>query len=385
MAYLDAWAYMMYNANESKLPNFDNSIPRVTCGTNTKAQTETEREYGISCGAPAIASDPKNQMLIQGAPPVYLNNEAPLQARSLDALACAIRSCCDQANSRFAMMSQAANPNGAAQIAEDIPEETLMTATSTVVLAHEDELCSRNMVLSAFTLLQQHEASTATTTQHNQGHHLVISAIDAFLDGGDEDGSGGFTDAQVQSLLSVCNTAIENPLLLHHGGPTYHMVSNAAILLCHLMNGMHAINVEASNGTSREMEAAVFEEVLDTFLSVRKLLNIHRRKLPVKLRCHAIPRPSMRGPKEGQPFVDLGETLMCGCRGCQGFVLMACSPCVAAERAMTANLKREVEAERESDAMLDANDLDRALIDLESEFDLDDDALLNMLSTIITA
>ena len=101
MAYLDAWAYMMYNANESKLPNIDDSIPRVTCGTNTKAQTETEREYGISCGAPAIASDPKNQMLIQGAPPVYLNNEAPLQACSLDALACAIRSYRDQANSRF--------------------------------------------------------------------------------------------------------------------------------------------------------------------------------------------------------------------------------------------------------------------------------------------
>jgi hypothetical protein len=93
----------------------------------------------------------------------------------------------------------------------------------------------------------------------------------------------------------------------------------------------------------------------------------------------------MSGPKEGQPFVDLGETLMCGCRGCQGFVLMACSPCVAAERAKTATLKREMELTRESEEMLDSNDLDRALIDLESEFDLDDDALLNMLSSIVAA
>lgn len=385
MAYLDAWAYMMYNANEKKLPNIDGDLPRVSCNTSGKPQTETERTYQVCCGASAIASDPKNQMWIQGAPPVYLDNEAPLNARSLDAVACAIRSCCDQANSRFAMMSKEANPDGASDVSSDIPDDSIVTATNAAVLAHGDELCSRNMVLSAFTLLQQYEASTGTTTQHNQGHHMIISALDAFLDGGDEDSSGGFTDAQVQSLLSVCNTAIENPLLLHHGGPTYHMVSNASILLCHLMNGMHAMSASNSNGTSREMEAAVFEEVLDTFLSVRKLLSIHRRKLPVKLRCHGIPRPSMSGPKEGEPFVDLGETLMCSCRGCQGFVLMACSPCVAAERARTANTKREMEENRESEVMLDGNDLDRALIDLESEFDLDDDALLGMLSSIVSA
>lgn len=371
---------MMYNADENKLPNIDDSIPRIPCQNPQQGKNQTEIEYGLCCGASAIASDPKNQMWIQGAPPVYLNNEAPLNARSLDAVACAIRSCCDQANNRFSMIAQAANPEDAAE-----NQLVLVTPTSTAVLAHENELCSRNMVLSAYTLLQQHEARTATTTQHNQGHHMIISAIDAFLDEGDEDGSGGFTDGQVQALLSVCNTAIENPLLLHHGGPTYHMVSNSAILLCHLMNGMHAMDASASNGSSKEMEAAVFEEILDTFLSVRKLLNIHRRKLPVRLRCHAIPRPSMRGPQEGKPFVDLGETLMCGCRGCQGFVLMACSPCVAAERAKKAKSMKESEYARETDAMMDGNDLDRALLDLESEFDLDDDALLSMLSSIIAA
>jgi hypothetical protein len=382
IAYLDAWAYMMYNANENKLPNIDDSLARVK-GAAPRSQTEIERKYGTCCGASAVASDPNNQMWIQGAPPIYLNNEAPLNARSLDAIACAIRSCCDHANNSFAEMSKEVNSPD--EIASEIPEKSYLTVTNSAVMAHEDELCSRNIVLSAFTLLQQHEASTGTLTHHNQGHHLIISALDAFLEPGDEDGSGGFTDSQVQSLLSVCNTAIENPLLLHHGGPTYHMVTNAAILLCHLMNGMHAMDSGNSNGSSREMEAAVFEEVLDTFLSVRKLLNIHRRKLPVKLRCHGIPRPSMKGPEEGKPFVDLGETLMCGCRGCQGFVLMACSPCVAAERAKSASMKRQIEEAREAEAMLDGNDLDKALYDLETEFDLDDDALLNMLSQIVTA
>jgi hypothetical protein len=122
--------------------------------------------------------------------------------------------------------------------------------------------------------------------------------------------------------------------------------------------------------------------VLDTFIAVRKLLVIHRRKLPAKLRCHGIPRPSLGLPPEGKPFIDLGETLLCACRGCQGFVLMACSPCVAAERAQSAADKRRVEAARESD--VDSDEMDKELDDLSNDFNLDDDALLGMLSQLIS-
>jgi hypothetical protein len=372
---------MMYNANENSLPNIDDEIPKVPTRNKTNGASDIERKFGFCCGAAAIASDPNNQMWIQGAPPVYLDNEAALNARSLDAIACAIRSCCDQANSRFLSISKSVTPNGSV---DNSSLGILSTPTTTAVMAHQDELCSRNMILSACSLLQQHESLAGTTSQHNQGHHLIITALDAFLDGGDEDAVAGFTDGQIQSLLSVCNTAIENPLLLYHAGPTYHMVSNATILLCHLLNGMYAMDESFINGNSREMEAAVFEEILDTVLSVRKLLNIHRRKLPVKLRCHAIPRPNLRGPGEGQLFIDLGETLMCGCRGCQGFVLMACSPCVAAERARAAQQRKEQEAEYESQSLLDINDLDRTLYDLENEYEIDDDALLKMLSSFAT-
>jgi hypothetical protein len=324
-------------------------------------------------------TDPKNKMWIQGAPPVYLNNEAPLPARSLDALACAVRQCCDQANNRFAEINKEANNDAAAAA---IPEDTILTPTRTAVLANEDELCSRNMVLSAFTLLQQYEASNSSA-ERNQGHHLIISAMDAFLENGDEDGSGGFTDSQIQSLLSVCNIVIENPYLLYHAGPTYHMVSNAAVLICHLLNGMHATHYGSASHPNSEMEGAVFDEILDTFLSVRKLLNVHRRKLPVKLRCHGIPRPNLlqsttsNGDGGEHPFIDLGNTLMCACRGCQGFVLMACSPCVAAERARAATRKQELEMAQEN------LELDQELFDFGNEFDLDDDALLGMLSRMI--
>jgi len=378
VSFLDAWAYMIYNADEKRLPNIDGSIPQVDRSAPAVGATATELEYNVKTNPCHIASDPKNKNWIQGAPPVYLNNEAPLPARSLDALACAVRTCCDQANGRFAAISKEANTNDA----EEIPQETIITPTTTAVLAHESELCSRNMVLSAFTLLQQYEAATPSSHK-NQGIHLVISAMDAFLDNGDEDETGGFTDSQIQSLLSVCNTTIENPFLLHHGGPTYHMVSNAAVMLCHLLNGMYAMKGPDGIRQQGDMEAAMFEEVLDTFIAVRKLLVIHRRKLPVKLRCHGIPRPSLGLPEEGKPFIDLGETLLCACRGCQGFVLMACSPCVAAERARNATVKRQVEAAREAEVEA-ADDMDKELDDLSNDFNLDDDALLGMLSQLIS-
>eukprot|EP00546_Thalassionema_frauenfeldii_P019149 CAMPEP_0178897708 /NCGR_PEP_ID=MMETSP0786-20121207/1905_1 /TAXON_ID=186022 /ORGANISM="Thalassionema frauenfeldii, Strain CCMP 1798" /LENGTH=627 /DNA_ID=CAMNT_0020568305 /DNA_START=389 /DNA_END=2272 /DNA_ORIENTATION=- len=361
MAYLDAWQYMIHNANERKLPNIG-----VACEAGDYATASM-----FSCTPHGIATDPKNRMWIQGPPPIYMNQEAIFHARALDALSFAIRSCCDNANGRFAVMSKEAAIDSSEEIAQEIPEESIFTETKKGLIECEADLCSRSMVASSFKLLREHEISTGSMKQHNQGHHLIISAMDAFLDDGEED--HGFTDNQVQSLINVCNIAIENPLLLYHAGPTYHMVSNAAILLCHLMNGMHAMNSSTSNGTSREMEAVVFEEVLDTFLSVRKLLHVHRRKLPSKLRCHSIPRPSLKGPTKGEAFVDLNETILCGCRGCQGFVLMACSPCVAAERARSASQKREIEELRELDT-----------VDAEwNDYQYDDEALLNALSDIM--
>ena len=366
---------MMYNANEAALPTDDDnfSIPQSNQRTYPN---QTELKYGTRTTSTDIASDPRNKNWIQGAPPVYLNNEAPLHARSLDALACAIRTCCDQANSRFCEISKEANDQG---LACEIPTTTIQTPTATAVLSHENELCSRNMVLSAYTLMQQHDNSEAKKKQRNVGQHLVISAMDAFLENGSKEGNTGFTDSQIQSLLSVCNTVVENPLLLHHAGPTYHMVSNAAVLLCHLLNGMHAMKV---SGQFSNMEATMFEEVLDTLIAVRKLLTIHRRRLPVKLRCHGIPRPALEGPAEGKPYVDLGETLLCACRGCQGFVLMACSPCVAAERARDAKNRMEEEINQENQAV-ELGELDRELDLLGEEFNVDDDALLSYISQLI--
>jgi hypothetical protein len=380
ISFLDAWAYMIYNANEKLLPCIDDALPPLSTLSQQQGgyiSNIAELKFDVKTDARSIVCDPKNKNWIQGAPPVYLNNEAPLHARALDAIACAIRSCCDQANGRFAEINKEADPTSAA-----IPIDTIMTPTTTAVMAHEDELCSRNIVLSAYALMQQYDAASQGR-RRNEGQHMVISAMDAFLENSEEEGQSGFTDSQIQSLLSVCNTVLENPYLLHHAGPTYHIVTNAAVLLCHLLNGMYAMNEDGSMGP---METTLFEEVLDTLLPIRKLLTIHRRKLPVKLRCHGIPRPHIdRPPKSsGQPFVDLGETLLCSCRGCQGFVLMACSPCVAAERARAAENRMKVEEAQEAEAV-EMGEIDRELEDLSAQFDLDDDALLGMISNLITS
>ena len=387
---MDAWAYMVYNADESALP-VDDSIPRAGCGGlmaatdgNQSADKNFLRDTKTDTFSICVNKDNKNWM--QGAPPVYLNNEAPMHARSLDAIACAVRTCCDQANSRFAMIAKMAKEQAeqdgasgdAAQAAANFAENEEKTATTVAVLAHENELCSRNMILSAYTLMQQHDSSSDGKPKH-QGQNVVITAMDGFLENSDEEGQSGFTDSQIQSFLSVCNTVIENPLLLHHAGPTYHMVTNAAVMLCHLLNGMHAMSESDEFGT---MERALFDEILDALVPVRRLLIIHRRKLPVKLRCHALPRPKIGiKPSEG-PIVDLGETLLCVCRGCQGFVLQACSPCVAAERAQNAESRLQMEVAQEAEAVELGEMGEREMSDLNAQFDFDDDELLNIVGDL---
>jgi len=386
ISFHDAWAYMMYNAVEDELPDIDTVVPRVYNNAN-----HSNGGCNVGCGRQMV-TDPMNQMWIQGEPRIFLKNEARVVDRSLDAISCAVRSCCDQANRDFAQMSQAAGGGGGA-----VSEMT--TPTSLAVMASENELCSRNMVLSAQALVNQNNANQRVT---KPGLIMMITAMDAFLensDSGDSDGSGGgggaeeggFSETQIGNLLSACEMAIKHPLLLHSPGPVYHMMSNAAVLLCHLLNGLHAkcslreSSIDSSgdegaggnSNSSNNMERELFYNTLDTFMSIRKLLNMHRQNLPVKLRCHAIPRPNIGISKETDPetpFIDLGETLMCTCRGCQGFVLMGCSPCVAAERAQRSARVQAIQLEDDDEFKREIDDL--------GDFNLDDDALFSILSRV---
>ena len=380
ISFHDAWAYMMYNAVEDELPDIDTVVPRV--GNDA---SNDSNNWG--CGRQMV-TDPVNQMWIQGEPRIFLKNEARIVDRSLDAISCAVRSCCDQANREFAQMSSQAI-GGSGGMCE------MTTPTSLAVMASENELCSRNMVLSAQALVNQNNAKERVT---KPGLNMMITAMDAFLENSDagESGGGGaeeggFSETQIRNLLSACEMAIKHPLLLHSPGPVYHMMSNAAVLLCHLLNGLHAKcslreSSPENNGdeggagggsSNNNMESELFYNTLDTFMSIRKLLNMHRQNLPVRLRCHAIPRPNIGPSKKTDPetpFIDLGETLMCSCRGCQGFVLMGCSPCVAAERSLRSARNQEILLEDDEEFKREIDDL--------GDFNLDDDALFSILSRV---
>lgn len=327
---------MIHNADDGKAADQStlSAIPVVTTSSET-AMDEIESKYNIRKDSRMIASNPVNGHWIQGPPPVFLNNEAPISSRVLDALACAFRTCCDTANGKNC-------------------RSKTPSVTATAVLCHENELCSRNMVLSAYSLLQQ-------DTEKSDGQQLVVSSMDAFFENGGADYE--LTDGQVHTLMAVCNSVIQNPLVLYHPGPTYHMITNAAVLLAHLLNGM------TEKDALDEMESTLYDEVYDTYGAIRRVLILHRRKLPAKIRCHDLPRAT----------VDLGETLLCTSSSCQGFVLQACSPCVAAERAQQAAERLKVIEAQEEEAM-DLGELPR---DTFPDFDVDDDTLLDMITGLI--
>jgi len=378
VAFQDTWAYLFNKADDSTLSigqrNFLNQ------------HVERPRPGPTITGMPSIASNPDNQMWLSL---IFTNNEAPALARSLDALACAVRSCFHPASVQLEHM------------AKSMLQETQ--------IQKGNELCNRNLILSAFTLLRQYEASSNASTS---GHRMAIHLLDAFLvNTGDE--SGGFSGEQIKNLLSACYILIDHPLLLYQPGPIYHMMTNAAVLLCHLLNGLFE-NRRITTPLTGGMETELFQEILDTFISVRILLDSHRKKMPVRLRCHGIPRPniSLLTLKESEqpevPFIDLGKTLLCFCPGCHEFVLVACSPCVAAEKAQAARLKQQSTLHEEfkdpkfvssepwwsnlhqeaktddEDKGRESSELSKELSDLGIELDLEDDSLLGVLSHIIS-
>jgi hypothetical protein len=358
---------MVYNSREREIPNFNLSSPMMQ---NSMACNNEIDDPDTAL----IASDPKNKNWILGAPLIYLNNEAPLNARVLDAASCIIRICCDYANSRFAENTRTEST------LDSNSDEICVTPTVTAVMATEVEFCSRNVVLSSFSLMQQDEANKLGGGR-NDGQHLIISGLDAFLEDAGCGSEIGFTDNQIESLFSVCNTVLENPFILHHAGPTYHMVTNASILLCHLLNRLYVMKKKNQLGP---IEATLFDEVFETLVSIRKMVVIHRGRLPGRLRCHELPRvptgrDNVNDGDDDQPLIELDEIFLCSCRGCQEFVFLACSPCVATERARArdvADLSTNIgdnekgSIDRRSD---DPND-----VYIDSEFDIDDDALLGM-------
>ena len=299
----DSWAYMMYNAGADYVPKIDGQIaplPELAASANDEEDPAPIRDIS------KIVRDPKNQVWIQGTPPIFVDNSAPSPTRALDALSCAIRSCCDKANVMIEdQLEEAASLEG-----RSFTPKKFNCVTARAVLANESELCSRNIILSAEMLMKQ-EVNQSESNSF-LGIECLLRAMCVFLDEGSEH---GFSESQVDGLLKTLNTFIQYPSMLWHAGPSYHLFTNATIMVCHFLNGMHQKRYASPEGLNA-MENAMFEEFHDTFIAARKLLMAHRNKLPHRIRCHGIPRSNPTASKD-EPIVDLDEALLCGCRGCQ--------------------------------------------------------------------
>ena len=67
VSFHDALAYMLHNAKEEALPDIDQVLPRFNPSSSGFDECdEIESKYGISTNAKSVASDPNNQMWIQG-------------------------------------------------------------------------------------------------------------------------------------------------------------------------------------------------------------------------------------------------------------------------------------------------------------------------------
>jgi hypothetical protein len=166
-----------------------------------------------------------------------------------------------------------------------------MNVQLTYLFTAKNVLAPGTKFASVQALLQQYEANRQTkhSNERTAGLHLMTTAMDSVASG-DKD----CTDDAIQSFLSVRNTATENLLMLHHAGPTYHTVSNAAMRLSHcgstkwtprfeltlaLLAPMTRVDALAPINAPSAMNARLWEEVLDTCMAIRKLLTVHRWRL----------------------------------------------------------------------------------------------------------
>lgn len=361
ISFQDSLVYLIHNANEDELPNIDREIPRVSPPNdveNTKS-TDAEKKFGISTAPSYVASNSINQMWIQGAPPVLINDAAPPKSRVLDALASVIRNSLDEAKARQTkepvQSSRGRIISRKRRFLDDAESED-KSATEWAVDHHPDDFSCSSLLPKAVDRLKKDEDETYPTfSSFFSGHRLLISALDTILNYQRE------TDkVRSQEILNVLEATMERPCLLSQGGPTYHAVNNNAILLAHVINKSH------KDGLNDVFTRAQFEVALNLYNGSRILLEKHRGRLPHQLRCHEIPRPNAAA-KSGELVIDLSNITLCRSRYCQDCV----APGINAK-----------EVDQRISVSADKNN--RLQSDAEKEFNMNDQALLLTLSRVIS-
>jgi hypothetical protein len=251
MSLQDSFVYILYKGLEDTLPNIDYAFPPVNKPDSTNSFVSI------------AASNPLNQVWIQGIPPVYSKGTAPFKSRVNDAIACAIRSYVDEAAS---LKSDGASKG--------------KSATALAVEGNQQLSC-RRLVEEAIKILPDNSSPTVAT------HRFLLSALAVVVNAND----GEISENQLQSTMNVLSNVLDRPALLY-GGPTLHIVNDCAILLGRYINKL------------RE-EDALFQDELDLYNSARMCMRSHNNKIPSSLRCNELPRPNL-GAMKSAVLIDFG-------------------------------------------------------------------------------
>ena len=375
---------MIHNASENNLPEINEEMPPVSLPNHSEEVkvSDTERKYGIISLPSHVASNPMNQMWIQGPPPVFIDQSGPPMSRAIDALACAIRSSLHEFEPKRSIsqssggISRTRKNFGNTLSISDGEAKDETTPKKADKLLWEEFSC-RNLLAQASSLLQKYEDVSPSVCHTFSGHHLLISALDAVFNM-DRDDPGESNHSEIQNLLSVLKAIIERPILLFQGGPTYHITNNCAIFMAHFINKLHM------DGIGQESAKALFDEVFDVYNGSRIVLNNHRCKLPHQLRCHEIPRPNIfADAKKGEAIIDLSKLSLCTSLKCQHCIMTGRSFEKVSKRAkMTARAKSVSEDTKSSASS--SSEFEGCTFESKEEFDVDDRALLAVLSRIVS-
>jgi hypothetical protein len=296
VSFQDSLVYMTYNASEDFVPNIDWEIPRVG-GLESESFTDSEKKYGIGMKPSSVASNPLNQIWIQGIPPIFVNEKAPSRSRALDALACAIRSDVDHAKSRQAkeqiLITKGNTISRKRKFLSDA-EAKDKSATEWAVENHQDELSIGNLLAEASDLVSDDKHSSLASDPIFCGLRLLVTAMNVIL-------NTPTASLEIESLVDVLQTVIEWPILLYQGGPTYHIINSCTVRLAHIINTLQ----------DEDIDNTQFRKALSVYNGSRMMLEKHRGKLPQRLQCCELPTPNHTLGKRERPMIDLSGVPSC--------------------------------------------------------------------------
>lgn len=298
ISFQDSLLYMVFNASEDLVPNIDETIPRVSELETVELLDDAEKKYGIGMSPSCVASNPMNQFWIQGVPPIFINEKASSQSRVLDAFACAIRSDVDKAKSREIVQTTRTGRVVSRKqrfLLDADAEAKERTATECAVDFHDEELSCTSILVESSILIAEDEQSSLSHHSIFSGLRLLKIALDVVLTTEPE-------SLDIQSIFSVLEIMMEQPILLFQGGPTYHIINSCTILLAHKINNLQSNDLDS---------ALLLHKALDIYNGSRMTLEKHRSKLPRRLQCRKLPTPSPSTIISGGPVIDLSGLSTC--------------------------------------------------------------------------